>query len=171
MLILQRLRGGGASNERLLPSNRSQRTAWSTTPEVTRHESVLVALRREDREFLRKLLALFLIVFVLEWAAAFWFGPQPPEVIRGDRFQQSYRIDINTATWVEWLQLDGIGPALAHRLEVDRQVNGPYSSIDDLRRVSGIGPSILEQIRPWLIEPCPDSVGDPVVREQAESSD
>lgn len=171
MLILQRLPGGEASTERQRSEDQSKRIAWSTTPEVTRHESVLVALRREDREFLRKLLAVFLIVFVLEWAAAFWLRPQPPELIRGDRFQQSYRIDINTATWVEWLQLDGIGPALAHRLEVDRQVNGPYSSIDDLRRVSGIGPSILEQIRPWLIEPGQDSVGDPVIHEQVESSD
>ncbi len=131
MLILQRLPGGEASTERQRSEDQSKRIAWSTTPEVTRHESVLVALRREDREFLRKLLAVFLIVFVLEWAAAFWLRPQPPELIRGDRFQQSYRIDINTATWVEWLQLDGIGPALAHRLEVDRQVNGhiPRSTI------------------------------------------
>lgn len=145
MLVLQRTAGRSARVANTLP--------LVTEPVVTRHESILVALRREDRSFLRKLLLIFSVIFAIEWVAAFWLGPEPPEIARGGQIELSYRIDINSATWVEWLQLEGIGPALAHRLEVDREVHGPYASIEDLQRVPGIGPSTLERIRPWLKEP------------------
>ncbi len=57
---------------------------------------------------------------------------------------------MNTATWVEWIQLQGIGEMLAHRIVEDREQNVPYRSIDDLQRVKGIDPKIVEKLRPWL---------------------
>ena len=48
------------------------------------------------------------------------------------------------------MQLKGIGQTLAHRIVADREVNGPFRSVDELLRVEGIGPATLDEIRPWL---------------------
>lgn len=64
-----------------------------------------------------------------------------------------YRIDLNSATWVELSQLEGIGPVLAKRTVADRDQNGPFESVEDLQRVSGIGPRTLERNRRWLKVP------------------
>ena len=42
-------------------------------------------------------------------------------------------------------ELTGIGPALASAIVRDREENGPYESADELMRVRGIGPRVLEQ--------------------------
>ena len=55
--------------------------------------------------------------------------------------------DINRATEAEWDELPGIGPAKARAIVEDRERNGPFRSIDDLARVKGIGPKLLERIR------------------------
>ncbi len=56
-------------------------------------------------------------------------------------------IDLNTATTSELQSLSGIGPVLAAKIIAGR----PYKSVDDLLRVSGIGPRLLDKIRPYLI--------------------
>lgn len=62
-----------------------------------------------------------------------------------------FRVDMNTATWIEWAQLDGIGEKLARRIVTDREVRGPFRNIDDLDRVRGIGPKTLAKLRPHLM--------------------
>ena len=49
------------------------------------------------------------------------------------------RININPATAEELDALPGIGPATAEKIVADREANGPFSTIEDLKRVSGIG--------------------------------
>ena len=49
------------------------------------------------------------------------------------------KVDINTATADQLQQLNGVGPALAQRIVADRQANGPFKTVEDLKRVSGIG--------------------------------
>ena len=61
------------------------------------------------------------------------------------------RIEINTATEVQLNALPGIGPALAARIAADRATRGPFESIDDLARVHGIGPKIIERIGPHVV--------------------
>jgi competence protein ComEA len=61
-----------------------------------------------------------------------------------------YQIELNSATWVELTQLRGIGEAFAQRIVNDREEHGPFSSIDDLQRVHGIGPKTVEKNRRWL---------------------
>lgn len=61
-----------------------------------------------------------------------------------------YQIELNSATWVELTQLRGIGEAIAQRIVNDRNERGPFSSIDDLQRVDGIGPKTVARNRRWL---------------------
>lgn len=57
------------------------------------------------------------------------------------------RVNINTAGRAELETLPGIGPALADRIIRYREEHGPFSSVDDLVNVSGIGDKRLEDLR------------------------
>jgi len=60
------------------------------------------------------------------------------------------RIDLNKAASRDLQSLPGVGPTLAGRIIAGR----PYKSVDDLLRVQGIGPGLLEKIRSRvLVEP------------------
>ena len=56
-------------------------------------------------------------------------------------------VNLNRASAIELETLPGIGPATAAEIVNDRSVNGPFSSVDDLVRVSGVGPATLEKLR------------------------
>jgi competence protein ComEA len=56
-------------------------------------------------------------------------------------------ININTASAVELEELSGIGEVLAAAVVAYRDEHGPFTSVDQLEDVSGIGPSTLEEIR------------------------
>lgn len=56
-------------------------------------------------------------------------------------------VDLNTATASELQSVSGIGPTLATKIIAGR----PYKNVDDLLRISGVGPKLLERIRPALI--------------------
>lgn len=55
-------------------------------------------------------------------------------------------IDVNRATEQELQQLPGIGPTLARRIVEAR----PFRTVDDLRRVRGIGVKTLNRLRPLV---------------------
>ncbi|MGO1977073.1 ComEA family DNA-binding protein [Brachybacterium tyrofermentans] len=56
-------------------------------------------------------------------------------------------IDLNTASAAQLEELPGVGPAIAQRILEHREKNGPFTSVDGLLEVSGIGPATLEKIR------------------------
>lgn len=59
------------------------------------------------------------------------------------------KVDLNTATHAELLLLPGVGENLAERIAVARG-QGQFTSVDDLRKVKGIGPATLERLRSWV---------------------
>ena len=59
-------------------------------------------------------------------------------------------IDINTASAEQLQLLPGIGPSRARSIIEDRQAMGPFSTIDDLQRIRGIGPATVEGVRPYV---------------------
>ena len=56
-------------------------------------------------------------------------------------------IDVNTATAIELEELPGVGEVIAQAIVDYRTENGPFTSIDQLVDVSGIGDATLESIR------------------------
>ncbi len=60
------------------------------------------------------------------------------------------RINVNTASQAELELLPGIGPALAQRIIDHRTQQGRFRTVDDLDAVKGIGPKVLERLRPLV---------------------
>ena len=57
---------------------------------------------------------------------------------------------INRATVKEFEALDGIGPVLANRIVAYRKINGPFTAIEDVMKVSGIGAGTFAKFKEKL---------------------
>ena len=55
-------------------------------------------------------------------------------------------VNINSATQSELEMLQGIGPSKARAIIQYREQNGPFNSINDLKKVKGIGSSTIKQL-------------------------
>lgn len=135
--------------------NAHSRTTGPTEPSIDpsgqpNKSLITVDLRAKHRELLRILTTLILVALLAEWIVLTTQRPAPLPIRRGPNYLHQFQVEINSATWVEWLQLEGIGPSLAHRIVADRKLNGPFASVDELTRVPGIGPATLDRIRGWL---------------------
>lgn len=114
-----------------------------------------IGLSRSDRTLLLALAGVVLLLGGLHLVRLHRQGGVI-EIDRPPERTLEYRIDINTATWVEWMQLDEIGETMGRSIVADREARGPFRSIDDIRRVKGIGPKTMEVIRPHLkCQDCP----------------
>ena len=64
--------------------------------------------------------------------------------------RKSGPIMINRATQRDFECLDGIGPVLASRIVAYRKTNGPFTTVEDLLKVPGIGQSKFAQFKEKL---------------------
>ena len=60
------------------------------------------------------------------------------------------KVNINTAPQTELETLPGIGPSIALKIINYRNENGKFSSIDEIKNVSGIGDSKFENIKKYI---------------------
>lgn len=61
--------------------------------------------------------------------------------------KEGKKININEATAEELANLKGVGTVLAHRIVDYRTKNGLFVSIDDIKRVPGIGNALFARIK------------------------
>ena len=59
-------------------------------------------------------------------------------------------MDLNAASEAELDTLPRIGPVRAGDIVAYRELNGPFTSVDEITEISGIGPATLEGIRPLV---------------------
>lgn len=59
-------------------------------------------------------------------------------------------VNINSATAEELDSLPGVGPSTAAAIVEDRDANGPFPSVEDLMRVSGIGEKKFAKLRDYI---------------------
>ena len=59
-------------------------------------------------------------------------------------------ININTATQAELESLPRIGPAIAQRIIEYRTLNGPFTSIEQIKNVKGIGEATFNAIKDFI---------------------
>ena len=68
----------------------------------------------------------------------------------GSSEESSGLVNINTADAQLLDELPGVGPATAQAIIEDREANGPFSSPEDIMRVSGIGEKKFEKMKDAL---------------------
>lgn len=81
--------------------------------------------------------------------------PQPENGLRSNEL--ATQIDPNTASWEELAAIPRLGEkraqaivALRDQLLRDHPDRLPFSNPDDLRRIKGIGPSTIANLKPYL---------------------
>jgi competence protein ComEA len=68
----------------------------------------------------------------------------------GEKQDSASRVDLNSATREQLMQVKGIGPALADRIIEFRKEHGPFRRVEDMMKVRGIGEKSLAKLRPYL---------------------
>lgn len=66
---------------------------------------------------------------------------------REEGSQKNSLVNINTATAKELETLPNIGPARAQKIIEYRETHGPFTSIEEITKVSTIGPKIFDSIK------------------------
>ena len=61
------------------------------------------------------------------------------------------KVNINTATVEQLVEVKGIGEVLAQKIVEYRQAHGGFKSLDELDNVKGVGGKTLEKLLPFLI--------------------
>lgn len=78
-------------------------------------------------------------------------GPSATAPAPADGPAAPVRIDLNRAGEAELDRLPGVGPVLARRIVEHRERHGRFHRVEELRAVRGIGPRLLERLRPHLV--------------------
>ncbi len=61
------------------------------------------------------------------------------------------KVNINTASVKELLDLPGVGPKIAKRIYEYRRMKGRIRSINELLNIKGIGPKKLEKMKKYVV--------------------
>ncbi|GAX89213.1 ComEA family DNA-binding protein [Effusibacillus lacus] len=64
---------------------------------------------------------------------------------------KSDKVNINTATVEQLDTVNGIGSTRAQAIVQYREKNGPYQSVEDLLKIKGFGPKLLETLKDQLV--------------------
>ena len=77
-------------------------------------------------------------------------GVAGPGLAAESRASLSGVVNLNTASSEQLQMLPGVGEVRANAIIDARKKNGGFKSVDDLVEVKGVGPSLLEKLRPYV---------------------
>jgi len=63
------------------------------------------------------------------------------------RLSVGVRLHPDSMSYQDWLDIPGIGPVIAGKIEIDRQNNGDFECLNNLRRISGVGNQRIEKFK------------------------
>lgn len=66
-----------------------------------------------------------------------------------------YKLKVNELSEKEWEALPDVGPQTAKKIIEYKIKHGPYSNLDSLMNVKGIGPRTVEALRQFFDTPNP----------------
>ncbi len=78
------------------------------------------------------------------------WGREEIEIRHQQPLELAYIVDLNTANWLEFSLLEGIGEVLGKRIVSYREEHGPFTEIEQIREVRGIGEKTYARIAPHL---------------------
>lgn len=102
-------------------------------------------LSRSDRSVLLVLAGIALASTMMNYLHTFCEGPH--EALRAYHKLPYEKVDLNTASLKELMELEGIGPVLARRIIEYRDEHGGFNSIEELVYIMGIGPKLFEELK------------------------
>ena len=109
-----------------------------------------VARRRGNPEVYPEHLALALLEQQFPQALLARAGADVPTLAAGAESSLSGVVNLNTATAEELQLLPGVGESRARAILEVRKTRGSFKSVEELTDVKGIGPAMLEKMRPHL---------------------
>lgn len=113
-------------------------------------ESRRVGLSQSDRWFLIAV-SIFVTCLAMSWIWQYQqANVETITLAHAESHDFTFSFDINHGTWVEWMQLEGVGETTARNIVSHREEFGPFRSVDDVQRVPGIGKVTMEKMRPHL---------------------
>ncbi|MFD0865606.1 helix-hairpin-helix domain-containing protein [Tessaracoccus lubricantis] len=77
-------------------------------------------------------------------------GAEPPAAGTAGGSGAGGLVNLNTATTAELEALPGIGPVTAGAIIAWREESGPFSAVEDLQEISGIGPKTFQKLQPLV---------------------
>ncbi len=92
--------------------------------------------------------ALFIMLFFVPVSVA--FSATPSDAQKTVETAIEGKIDLNSAHEEQLITLPGIGPKMAANIIDYRKKNGPFKTAEDLLNVKGIGPKVLEKLKPHI---------------------
>ena len=107
-------------------------------------------LGREARVTLAVVGALALLGLGMDAARAPAAQAPPTAEVWEAALRQARQVDVNAAGVAELERLPGIGPALAARIVAERKAHGPFSTVEELQRVRGIGPKTQQALEEYI---------------------
>ncbi|MGZ6972264.1 MAG: ComEA family DNA-binding protein [Thermoanaerobaculia bacterium] len=73
-----------------------------------------------------------------------------PAVAEGEAPSSHKTVNLNQANATELARLPRLGPKLADRIVAHRKEHGPFSRVEDLMQVKGVGEKFFTALKPYL---------------------
>jgi len=85
-----------------------------------------------------------------------------PAVAEGEAPSSHKTVNLNQATAAELARLPRVGPKLADRIVAHRKEHGPFTRVEDLMQVKGVGEKFFTALKPYLAVSGPTTLAEKV---------